>query len=158
MRRLAVLLGAAAILGSCAYGRSASELRATTVGQLPDPPGSTLAWETFTPSEWNIDGPICAHLERTYASNDAKAFLAAIRTIAGKRYATYKSAPDQPVYDNDLPGYSPGASLDGIEGTEVQIDFHDLDDPAYRPPAWIDARAWRFVIVVRIWDVSGCHL
>ena len=161
--RRAVLLVAATLLTACAYGRSAHDLGATTFGRMRPPPGSALAYEVYTPAEWNIDGPICAQLIRTYASNDANAFLAAVVGIGHDKKAKYVIAKPPLVFNDDLPGYSPAASVDGIDGTGVSLDFHDVDDPDYRPPAWLDARAWRFVIEMRIsddydTDGGGCHL
>ncbi len=148
---------------SCAYGRSATSLRDTAFGRMPDPPGSALAMETYTPSDWNIDGPICAVLRRTYASNDANAFLAAVVKIGKEKQAQYVIAKPPLTFNDDLPGYSPGASVDWVDGTGVALDFHDVDDPDYRAPSWLDARAWRFVIDMRISDShegqgGGCHL
>lgn len=162
-RSLVLLLGAAA-LSACAYGRSAQALRETAYGRMPPPPGSALASEAFSTAEWNIDGPICAVLYRTYASNDANAFLATVVRIGRERNAKYVIAKPPLIFNDDLPGlYSPGASVDDVDGTSVSLDFHDLDDPDYRAPSWIDARAWRFVIEMRISDDydtqgGGCHL
>lgn len=158
MRRRVVLLALAVTMSACAYGRSAADLRDTTFGRMAAPAGSALAFETYTPAQWNIDGPLCADLERTYASNDARAFQAAVVAIGRDRHAQYVIAAPRPIYDDDLPGYSAGVHVSSVDGTSATVDFHDLDDPDYHAPSWIDARAWRFVIRLRIGDESGCHL
>jgi hypothetical protein len=148
---------AALIVTACASGRSATELRETLPGRMPPPPGSALAWETYTPSDWNITGPNCAHLERTYASNDAQAFHDAVATmIRGANDVEYPIVPGRPIFlDRRSGGYSPSMSA-SLDGVTVQVDFYDLDDPGARSAPWIDARAWRYVIDLRIWDVAGC--
>ena len=135
--RRAVLLVAATLLTACAYGRSAHDLGATTFGRMRPPPGSALAYEVYTPAEWNIDGPICAQLIRTYASNDANAFLAAVVGIGHDKKAKYVIAKPPLVFNDDLPGYSPAASVDGVKQrklTDAALAFlskhHLLDHPA----------------------------
>lgn len=163
MRRLALIGALALALTACAYGRSAADLRSTPIGRMAAPAGSALAAETYTPASFNIDGVQCAHLDRMYASNDAVAFLETMqRLIAGHREATYVRIPDRPVFLDDQPGYAEALAASTIEGTSVGVVFHDLDDPAYRRPPWIDAQAWRYVIDVHLYDEyegqgGGCH-
>lgn len=139
-------------MSACAYGRSADDLRQTLMGRMPPPPGSALAAEYYTPAAFGIDGPLCAHLERIYASNDAQAFLTALKPLLQRLPHRYVQIPPYPVFRDGDVGYSPAVSASGVNGTHVQVDFHDVDDPHYRAPAWLDARAWRYVIHVRIWD------
>jgi hypothetical protein len=148
------ILVLAVVMSGCASGHSASELRDTPVGKMPPPRGSVLAVEYYTPAAFGIDGPLCAHLERTYVSNDARAFLEAMRPILQSHHAKYVFIPNYPVFHDDIRGHLADVSADTIDGTRIQVDFHDVDDAAYHAPSWLDTSAWRFVIDVRIWDTD----
>ncbi len=160
--RIALLVSVTLALASCAYGRSAAQLRDTPLGRLAPPPGSALAWEIYTPSAFSIDGVQCAVLQRTYASNDADAFQAAVAKIALAEHAKYLTIPDRPVFSYGSLYYSPALSGSDVAGAHFSVTFRDLDDPTDHVPAWIDPRSWRFVIELRLTDEyegqgGGCH-
>ncbi len=158
-----VLLGAVALtLASCAYGRSAAELRDTPLGRMAPPPGSALAYEIYTSSAFNIDGVQCAVLWRTYASNDPDAFQAAVAKIALAEHAKYLTIPPRPVFSYGPLYYSPALGGSEVAGTSFSVTFRDLDDTTDQVPAWIDVRSWRFVVELRITDEyqgqgGSCH-
>lgn len=150
-RSAALLLVAVALSSCAAHGRSPDELRRTPLGRVPTPAGSALAYEIYTPPEWNIDGVICPALCRTYASNDADAFQRAVVRAARDGGATTLRAPGRPEFMDNFPGFA-GSLSGSVGGSSFDVIFHDLDDPAFHAPPWIDARAWRFVIELRIFD------
>ena len=149
MRTLRYAALVVVLTGCAAHGRSPDDLQSTALGRMPAPAGSALAYEIYTPPEWNIDGVICPALWRTYASNDADAFQRAVVRAASDGGATTLRTPGRPEFmDADFAGSLFGS----VGGTSFNVIFHDLDDPAYHAPPWIDARAWRYVVELRIFD------
>jgi hypothetical protein len=113
---------------------------------------------------WNIDGPNCAHLTRTWASTDADTFLAVFRALAIKSSARVLGPmPTKPQPYDLRGGYAPAAQVI-VDGTTVNLDFHFASDPTERTewPKGADRRDWPYLIEIQIFDNAqgdggGCH-
>jgi hypothetical protein len=94
---------------------------------------------------------------------DADAFLADFRALAIKTNGKVILMPAKPWFNDAGGGYSPAAQVD-VDGTNVNLDFHDGSDTNDRTawPKGAERRDWPFLILIRIFDRyqgdgGGCH-
>jgi hypothetical protein len=142
------------LASACAQGRSQAQLNATTFGSMATPAGSKLVEERYQRAQWNIEGPNCAALTRTYISTDVSAFLTAYRDLAMTRGARpIGQIPASPLFSEPRRGYAPAAQVE-IDGTTVMVWFYDGRDPAetYPWPASALKQDWPYLAILRIHD------
>jgi hypothetical protein len=151
--RRALLVAILLFATACATGRSQAQLDATAFGRMATPPGSKTLSESYNASQWNVEGPNCAFLTRTYAAKDAEGFLAAFRAHArASGVVSTGTSPTPQFYDATRSNFGSGATAEG-DGTYVQVDFHDTRDLSWWPTG-VDPREWPFIIVMRIGDAT----
>lgn len=152
-----VLIVAVMIAGCVAVpaGKDALTLRGTVLGHMPAPPGSALVSERYVPASFNINtGRDCAMYERTFATNDVRAFARSVHTTARSsgRIHIINFNPDAPNI-NTLEGLYGAAGYFEGEGVSASLAFFDLD------AGWrgsfehsIDVGAWRWAAWIIVYD------
>lgn len=104
-------------------------------------------------------GHICAELRRTFATNDADAFLASVRGAAdvahgrGVRFGSTRRLEIPTINDREGLFASGGRLYAASEEMEVTVTFFDLDGE-WRPrfERHIAVDDWRFAVWLRVHD------
>lgn len=132
-------------------GRSPAELKDTPYGRMPPPRGTGLVSEWYVRTDWTPTGPVCAHLERTFATNDPVAFIGAFEA-AGKAAAAQLD-PSSLVVNGALDGDVQNSASAKVAGTRASLEFVDVDSKVgLRTVTWIDRSVWRYVAYLYVWD------